>query len=266
MMRAGTKRRSRKMIREKLELGDLLQKFEVYKRSEDLSERTVEWYQQALGLFQAWLADQKMSTCLDDLGEDEVRLFILHLKDRSGLRGPASSHTVNNRVRALRAFFHWLFEKDYTDCHRLEKVRPPKPRELAMGWSTAILTRLNGNGSPSWNRLLRRRRSAEPERQSQFATSCAGRPWRNSRLAGRRSNRLGSKGFPSRAIARNLGMAKNTAKKYASAESPPTKKLSPRSEPRRRPGQSHQPPPTKPGDIFVFQLGGHNRWTTTNSQ
>ena len=27
-------------------------------------------------------------------------------------------------------------------------------------------------------------------------------------------------------ISRNLGMAKNTAKKYASAESPPTKKLS----------------------------------------
>ena len=33
-------------------------------------------------------------------------------------------------------------------------------------------------------------------------------------------------GFSLRAIARNLGMAKNTAKKYASAKSPPTKKLS----------------------------------------
>ena len=33
-------------------------------------------------------------------------------------------------------------------------------------------------------------------------------------------------GFPLRAIARNLGMAKNTAKKYAEADAPPTKKLS----------------------------------------
>ena len=33
-------------------------------------------------------------------------------------------------------------------------------------------------------------------------------------------------GFSLGAIARNLGMAKNTAKKYATAESPPTKKLS----------------------------------------
>ncbi len=33
-------------------------------------------------------------------------------------------------------------------------------------------------------------------------------------------------GFSIRAIARNLGMAKNTAKKYAVADAPPTKKLS----------------------------------------
>ena len=33
-------------------------------------------------------------------------------------------------------------------------------------------------------------------------------------------------GFSLRAIARNLGMAKNTAKKYAEADAPPTKELS----------------------------------------
>ena len=33
-------------------------------------------------------------------------------------------------------------------------------------------------------------------------------------------------GLSLRAIARNLGMAKNTAKKYAEADTPPTKKLS----------------------------------------
>ena len=29
----------------------------------------------------------------------------------------------------MRAFFNWLYEKGYNECHRLEKVRPPKPRE-----------------------------------------------------------------------------------------------------------------------------------------
>ena len=112
----------------KLDLSKLAEKFVVHKKSEGLSERTVEWYQQALGLFQTWLAEHGMSTCLDDIGEDEVRLFILYLKTRPGLRGLASSHTVNNRVRAIRAFFNWLYGEDYTECHRLEKVKPPKTR------------------------------------------------------------------------------------------------------------------------------------------
>ena len=38
---------------------------------------------------------------------------------------------------------------------------------------------------------------SEAERQNRFATSCAGRPRRPSRLAGRRYNRRGSRGFPS---------------------------------------------------------------------
>ena len=114
---------------EKLELRELVKKFEVHKRSEGYSERTVEWYQQALGLFQDWLEEENMSTCLDDIGKEEARLFILHLKSRPGLKGPASSHTVNNRVRALRAFFNWLYEEEYTECHRLEKVKPPKTRK-----------------------------------------------------------------------------------------------------------------------------------------
>ena len=69
---------------EKLELSEVVEKFEVHKRSEGCSERTVEWYQQALALFQAWLAEQGMSTRLDDLGEDEMRPFILHIKARPG--------------------------------------------------------------------------------------------------------------------------------------------------------------------------------------
>ena len=84
---------------EKLDLGKLAERFEVHNRSEEKSPRTVQWYNQTLDIFAAWLAEEGMSNCLDDIGEDEVRLFILHLKARPGLRGPASSHTVKNRVR-----------------------------------------------------------------------------------------------------------------------------------------------------------------------
>ena len=55
---------------EKLELSELVEKFEVHKKSEGLSEKTVEWYQQTLAVFQAWLAEEGMSTCLDDIGKE----------------------------------------------------------------------------------------------------------------------------------------------------------------------------------------------------
>ena len=100
------------MDAERLEFGVLVQRFEVHNRSDGKSESTVEWYNEVLGLFLGWLIAEGMSTFLDDVGEDEVRLFVLHLQGRNGLWGDASSHTVNNRVRALRSFFNWLSRED----------------------------------------------------------------------------------------------------------------------------------------------------------
>ena len=100
-------------------------------------------------------------------------------------------------------------------------------------------------------------------RQSQFATSCAGRPRKPSRLAGRRYNRPGSRGFPSGPSPGSWAWTETPP------ESTPWRRLRlernsvQRSVPKQRPWPDHQPPPTKPGDIFAFHLRGHNRWTTT---
>ena len=121
----------------KLKLARLMQQFEVHNRSEGKAEKTVLWYNQALGLFRDWLISNEMSTCVEDLGEEEVRYFTIYLQGRKGVRGKeASTHTVNNRVRALRAFFSWLHRQGYTECNRLEKVKPPKVRQI----ETEILT------------------------------------------------------------------------------------------------------------------------------
>ena len=112
-----------------LELAGLAKQFEIHNSSDGKSARTVEWYNGVLDLFMSWLRAEGMSTSLDDLGEDEVRRFILHLQGRPGLWGQASSHTVNNRVRALRAFFNWLYKQGYTECHRLQNLKVPKVRQ-----------------------------------------------------------------------------------------------------------------------------------------
>ena len=53
----------------------------------------------------------------------------MYLQGRKGLWGLASSHTVNNRVRAVRAFFSWLHRQDYTEDNKLKNVRPPKVQD-----------------------------------------------------------------------------------------------------------------------------------------
>ena len=120
-----------------LDLEALIKQFEVHNRSEGKSDRTVEWYNQALGLFLGWLREERIPASLDRLGEDEARAFILHLQDRAGVGGKQSSSTVNNRVRALRAFFAWLHRRGYTDEHRLKNLRPPKVAQKVIETLTA---------------------------------------------------------------------------------------------------------------------------------
>ena len=100
--------------------------------------------------------------------------------------------------------------------------------------------------------------------KTSFATNCAGRPRRLSRLAGRRYNKRGSRGFPSRPSPGSWAWTETPP------ESTPWRRLRlqrnsvPKSVPKQRPWPDHQPPPTKPGDIFDFHLRGQNRWTTTH--
>ncbi len=122
--------RGRNVNTGKLELSEVVKQFELHNGSDGKSAKTVPWYNQSLGLLQNWLSGEGMSIRLRDLGEEEVRRFVLHLQGRKGVRGErASSHTVNNRVRALRSFFSWLDGRGYTDCNRLANLWTPNVRE-----------------------------------------------------------------------------------------------------------------------------------------
>ena len=102
------------------------QRFEVHNRSEGKSPKTIQWYNQALSIFGAWLKSEGRSTCVNDLQDPEGRAFVLHLQARPGLRGPASDATVNNRIRALKAFFNWLYQEGFTKRHQMERVKATK--------------------------------------------------------------------------------------------------------------------------------------------
>lgn len=114
------------MDKSKTDLSVLMQHFEVNNRTEGKSPRTVGWYNEVLGMLMRWLIEDGSSTLIGDIDEMTIRRFILHVQERPGMKGKASTHTVANRVRALKAFFAWLGKKGYTEGDLLREVKMPK--------------------------------------------------------------------------------------------------------------------------------------------
>ncbi|MCL5958835.1 MAG: tyrosine-type recombinase/integrase [Chloroflexi bacterium] len=113
----------------KLTLASLKEHFEVFNRSEGKSRKTVAWYNETLQDFIRYLERQAIAPILAAADELAVRRYILDLQSREVNGKPLSSHSVNCRVRALRAFYNWLFQQKYTRRHLLEQLKPPKPEE-----------------------------------------------------------------------------------------------------------------------------------------
>ena len=125
------------MDRNELTLRSLIDHFQLHNRSDGKSPRTVGWYNEALGLFTDWLHQHGIPTSLEHLEEDRAREFVLYLQTRNGLWGKASNHTVNNRVRALRAFSAWVHRLGYTTKDRLKNLGVPKVTEKVIEPMTA---------------------------------------------------------------------------------------------------------------------------------
>ena len=101
------------------DLLDLMRHFEIHNKTEGKSPRTVEWYNLALGKLRDWLIEQGEPTVLSGLDELKVRMFLLDLQERPGIKGPhMSSHTMYARVNALKSFFGWLNRQGYTSSGR----------------------------------------------------------------------------------------------------------------------------------------------------
>ena len=122
----------------------LYKTFELYKRSEGLSDRTVVWYQEKLREYLRWLLEHGHSTKLSDFTIDLVREFELHLqtKETKHERNPfvptkherLSGHTIRGYVRTLKVFSSFLFEEGYTDQNLLQRLKMPKARKVEPEW------------------------------------------------------------------------------------------------------------------------------------
>ena len=120
---------------EPADLGALGKYFEICNRSDGKSSDTIEWYNQTLKQFEQFLVESRKSTNIADISEPEVREYIIYMQGRRrwpdnphvGLNcGTLSAISIQTYVRALRAFFRWLWREGYTENNRLAYLRPPK--------------------------------------------------------------------------------------------------------------------------------------------
>lgn len=115
----------------RLTLEDLKEYWEFHNRTEGKSEKTIKWYNDVLRLLEGFLETEGLSTFIDDVGEPEVRAFIHHLQNKTkwvrrngrAVTERLSSEGVQNRLRALKAFFNWLHQQGYTEEHRLAGMK-----------------------------------------------------------------------------------------------------------------------------------------------
>ena len=115
------------MDKAKIDLSALIRHFNVHNRTEGKSPRTVEWCDEVLGMLHPWIKSEDLSTALKDLDEMVIRQFILYVQSRPGTKGASlSSHSVYNRVNALRSFFNWIYQMGYSNENILGRLRQPR--------------------------------------------------------------------------------------------------------------------------------------------
>lgn len=120
-----------KMDKSEIDLSVLTKHFEIHNRTEGKSLRTVQWYNEVLSLLYCWLQAEDLPTTLGSIDELLIRQFIINLQGRPGTKGRTmSSHSIYNRVNALKSFFAWLHQQGYTEEHVLRGIKQPKITDL----------------------------------------------------------------------------------------------------------------------------------------
>ena len=117
----------------------LIEEYMVYCRSRQLREKTMASYEQALRLFERWCKEQMNIYDAKEITESVIRRYINAIQERGkytfyaddttkdsnypdrrrDFQKPVSNTTINNYIRCLRAFFHWLCSGQSADhCSR----------------------------------------------------------------------------------------------------------------------------------------------------
>ncbi len=147
------------MDKDSIDLEFLTQHFELFNQTEGKSPKTIAWYNLALRQFHRFLVTAGIPTTLGSLSESDVRRFILFLQDKKRWQDnpyvPAQQDTlaaisIQTYIRAVRAFFNWLYMEGYTEENRLARLKAPRaPKKVVDVLTEDELARILGCLAPN---------------------------------------------------------------------------------------------------------------------
>ena len=114
---------------------NLLTQYRLSLETANRSPKTLSWYFPILRRFFGFLKENGNNTNPKEIGRFEVRAYIKHLQEAKRWankpgngedQGKLSPSAVQGHVRAIKAFWGWLFNNEYTETNVLAKFPLPK--------------------------------------------------------------------------------------------------------------------------------------------
>src|SRR5260221_3104342 len=108
------------MIHSKTDLPALLDAFKQYLYTEDASSNTTHAYLSDIGHFITWYIRNVQAFIIGEITPTDIRAYREFLQEQVP---PAAPATINRRLAALRRFFAWTKERQFTEAQPAERIR-----------------------------------------------------------------------------------------------------------------------------------------------
>src|SRR5260370_1796881 len=108
------------MIHSKTDLPALLDAFKQYLYTEDASSNTTHAYLSDIGHFITWYIRNVQAFIIGEITPTDIRAYREFLQEQVP---PAAPDTINRRLAALRRFFAWTKERQFTEAQPAARIR-----------------------------------------------------------------------------------------------------------------------------------------------
>lgn len=124
---------------------DAFRLFMQHQRTQGHAPSTLEWHEERLGRFLAFLEDRGHPTSLGAIRAPHLRDFIAHLQTECARPGglPLSPSYIHGHARSIKAFFNWCYREELLERNPMDKVQRPKlPQEAKPTYTPQDVERL----------------------------------------------------------------------------------------------------------------------------